>query len=464
MLITKTNPLFELGNGFTFETWINQKTPAPSFGRFFDKGSIVAFINNNAGHSLYKENSLIISVTKDSGSFALNTETNTIKLNEWMHIAVTASKTNQYKVYINGVEVPARLVSGTVGAPKANNTSPLLIGNNLALTRGFNGNIDEVRVWNTERSAADIINNQNTKFVGNEAGLLCYLPIAETEEVFTYDKSALDNTAIAINTGTNFFETPKLLRNFNLVGQLKNVYNEADKSFTFHVSDTFDLTKAVFDFTTNMFSNALINNVVQVSGVTENNVATEFVLTIQGTGLNAELSENYRIKINKGLNTESKLISYKFLTTDNNDLGQNLETAINGVNVVGRAGNVNLSNLIATFETSPKATVFVDGVKQLNNKTVALSYEGQSVIVCVVAENTLSKTYYEINIERTLSNDSFENEIMAVYPNPVTEGEMISLSKEGEVVLYDLIGKKVIESKEKINKINSSGLKPVLIC
>ncbi|RVU90773.1 T9SS C-terminal target domain-containing protein [Flavobacterium columnare] len=460
VLITKTNPLFELGNGFTFETWINQKTPAPSFGRFFDKGSIVAFINNNAGHSLYKENSLIISVTKDSGSFALNTETNTIKLNEWMHIAVTASKTNQYKVYINGVEVPARLVSGTVGAPKANNTSPLLIGNNLALTRGFNGNIDEVRVWNTERSAADIINNQNTKFVGNEAGLLCYLPIAETEEVFTYDKSALDNTAIAINTGTNFFETPKLLRNFNLVGQLKNVYNEADKSFTFHVSDTFDLTKAVFDFTTNMFSNALINNVVQVSGVTENNVAIEFVLTIQGTGLNAELSENYRIKINKGLNTESKLISYKFLTTDNNDLGQNLETAINGVNVVGRAGNVNLSNLIATFETSPKATVFVDGVKQLNNKTVALSYEGQSVIVCVVAENTLSKTYYEINIERTLSNDSFENEIMAVYPNPVTEGEMISLSKEGEVVLYDLIGKKVIESKEKINKINSSGLKP----
>ncbi|AND63798.1 hypothetical protein AX766_04885 [Flavobacterium covae] len=460
ILIAKPNQLFELTNGFTFETWINQKTPAPGFGRFFDKGNIIAFINNNAGHSLYKENSLIISVTKNSETFALNTAANTIKLNEWMHIAVTVSKTNQYKVYINGVEVPARLVSGTVGAVKTNNTSPLLIGNSATLTRGFNGNIDEVRVWNTERSAEEIANNQNVKLTGNEANLLFYLPIAEEEEVFAYDKSALDNTAKASNTGTNFFETPKLLRNFNLVGQLKNVYNEADKSFTFHVSDTFDLTKAIFDFTTNMFSNAVINNVVQVSGVTENNVATEFVLTVLGTGLNAEIIENYTVKIKKGLNAESKLISYKFLTTDNNVLGQNLETIINGVNVVGNKRNANLSNLIATFETSPNATVFIDGVKQLNNKTAALNYDGQSVVVCVVAENTLSKTYYEVSFEESLSNDDFENEIISVYPNPVNEGETITLSKEGKVVIYDLVGKKVLESKDETKTIDLSNLKP----
>ncbi|WP_421497924.1 S8 family serine peptidase [Flavobacterium columnare] len=460
LLITKTNQLFELTNGFTFETWINQKAPAPVFGRFFDKGNITAFINNNEGHSLYKENSLIISVTKNSETFALNTAANTIRLNEWTHIAVTVSKTNQYKVYINGVEVPTRLVSGTVGAVKANNTSPLLIGNNATLTRGFNGYIDEIRVWNTERSAVDIANNQNTKFLGNEENLLFYLPIAEAEEVFVYDKSALDNTAKATNTGVNFLQTPKLLNSLDMIGQSEKVYDEATKTYTFYVPDTFDLTKTIFNFTTNIVSSATINNVVQLSGVTENNVPTDFGFTILGSGLNLNVFEHYIIRIKKGLNTESKLISYKFLSADNNALGKNIETVINGVNVVGNAGNANLSNLIATFETSPNATVFVDGVKQLNNKTVALNYDGQPVIICVVAENTLSKTYYEVNLESALSNDSFENEIISVYPNPVEEGQTILLNKEGEVVIYDLVGKKVLESKEKIRTVDLSGLKP----
>ncbi|MFK7108320.1 S8 family serine peptidase [Flavobacterium oreochromis] len=460
ILITKTNPLFELTNGFTFETWINQKGPSSSFGRFFDKGNITAFVNNNPGHSLYKENSLIVSITKDSGTFALNTDTNTIKQNEWTHIAVTVSTTNQYKVYINGVEVAARLVSGTVGPVRVNNTSPLVIGNSVALNRGFNGNIDEIRVWNTERSATDIANNQNVKLTGNEPNLLFYLPVAESEGIFAYDKTALDNTAKVTNAEVNFFEAPKLLRNFNVVGQLDKVYNEADKSYTVYVSDTFDLTKTRFDFVTNMYSNATVNNLIQVSNVTENDVPTEFVFTVQGTGLNAELSENYTIKIKKGLNPESKLISYKFLATDNNVLGKNIDTVINGVNVVGNAGDANLSNLIATFETSPNATLFVDGVKQLNNKTIALNYDKQLVVVCVVAENTLSRTYYEISLETALSNNDFESEMISVYPNPVAEGQAITLSMEGEVVIYDLLGKKVLESKEKNKILDLSGLKP----
>ncbi len=41
-------------------------------------------------------------------------------------------------------------------------------------TQFYNGDLDEVRIWNTARTQADIQNNMNNQLIGNEAGLVVY--------------------------------------------------------------------------------------------------------------------------------------------------------------------------------------------------------------------------------------------------------------------------------------------------
>jgi len=79
--------------------------------------------------------------------------TNSINLNEWQHVAVTYD--GQYvKFYVNGI--PAGQTTLKAGNLQFT-TSNLLIGNRPVLDRTFNGIIDEVRIWNRSLSDQEIL-------------------------------------------------------------------------------------------------------------------------------------------------------------------------------------------------------------------------------------------------------------------------------------------------------------------
>lgn len=111
-----------------------------------------------------------------------------VNTGSWTHVAVTKDNSN-VKLYING----SLAQSGTV----TNNVSVtnLVIGhfkyqNSLSASRGFPGEIDEVRVWNVVRSATDILNKKDNELTGSETGLVAYYN-------FNQGICGGDNTALA---------------------------------------------------------------------------------------------------------------------------------------------------------------------------------------------------------------------------------------------------------------------------
>jgi hypothetical protein len=80
-----------------------------------------------------------------------------LPLNTWSHVAVTyttAAAGSTLRLYVNGALV--RTVTGTNQNIVAG-TQPLRIGNsNASISEGFNGLIDEVRIYNRALSAAEI--------------------------------------------------------------------------------------------------------------------------------------------------------------------------------------------------------------------------------------------------------------------------------------------------------------------
>ena len=115
--------------------------------------------------------------TNGSGQ-AVSTAAGSIKLGEWQHVAAVVDRTtNRLRIYINGVEAAnGGLAAGTA----LSNSNPLMVGASIEAYPRYVGAIDELRIWNTARSAADISSNKDSILSGAEAGLVGYFKLDET--------------------------------------------------------------------------------------------------------------------------------------------------------------------------------------------------------------------------------------------------------------------------------------------
>ena len=95
--------------------------------------------------------------------------THTLSLTDWTHIAITYDGST-IRGYVNGSEVTTGSASGT-GSGGTNKTR---IGNSVTSDSYASVIIDDVRIWNTQRSETDINNNKSSELVGNESGLVAY--------------------------------------------------------------------------------------------------------------------------------------------------------------------------------------------------------------------------------------------------------------------------------------------------
>lgn len=87
------------------------------------------------------------------------TGTATLPLNTWSHLAVTYGS-SALRLYVNGTQVAVQTVTGSI----TTTTNPLRIGGNTqASGQYFQGRIDEVRIFNTVRTAAQIQSDMNTR-------------------------------------------------------------------------------------------------------------------------------------------------------------------------------------------------------------------------------------------------------------------------------------------------------------
>ena len=156
---------------FTIEAWVRPNAvPASGFVAILNTTSWDA-TNGSSIHFQVENSNLMLAVYGITGGFPYSGYTPTTC---WQHLAVTYDKPNSLvKFYVNGTLVQS--VSRSLPLAKIDAAS---IGSWKGTERYFNGTIDEVRVWNTVRTAADITGNMMTPLVNPESisGLIAYYP------------------------------------------------------------------------------------------------------------------------------------------------------------------------------------------------------------------------------------------------------------------------------------------------
>ncbi|MFY9163328.1 MAG: LamG-like jellyroll fold domain-containing protein [Aquirufa antheringensis] len=151
----------------TTEAWVYWKgSSTEAFSEIFTKDVVqaIAITNGNKLHANFGNGS--------TWSVGLNSTTS-VPLNTWTHVAVTRSSTGVVKMYINGVLDASTNTMNITG----DNAAFRSIGGKRVGTgmQGlFTGAIDNLKVWNIERSDSEISNGMFTELNGDESNLLAY--------------------------------------------------------------------------------------------------------------------------------------------------------------------------------------------------------------------------------------------------------------------------------------------------
>ncbi len=116
-------------------------------------------------------------------------------LNQWTHVAVSYNN-GQIQIYADGLLVDSINGSGAIGDIYPGQENLTIGGRQNAATQRFIGAIDEVRIWNTVRSGAQVSANFDQTLLGNEAGLVGYWQFSETSGLIAIDSTASGNNGL----------------------------------------------------------------------------------------------------------------------------------------------------------------------------------------------------------------------------------------------------------------------------
>ncbi len=145
----------------------------------------------------------------ESGSWVSCRGSIDVNTNEWTHVAAVKNNSS-IQLYVNGLE------DGTGINTNSMIINYMLIGKYVNDEFYFNGEMDEVRIWNTARTANQIRENMCKSITGSEANLLAYYnfnnlsgSILQDLSSNAYDGSLVDmgdgnwTTSIAFNQWLN---------------------------------------------------------------------------------------------------------------------------------------------------------------------------------------------------------------------------------------------------------------------
>lgn len=185
--------IFEITDELTLEAWVKPDTVQPGwFGRMVDKFS---FVDQQGYNMILNDDRLFMEVLSPTGQ-SRSVYGSIIKDGNWHHVAGTFSGT-QMVLYVDGTLDNSDSFSPMTISVSSN---PLNIGNgndgNGYLPMG--GKIDEVRVWNTVRSATEIAQYKDSCLTGNEPGLVGYWRLDEGTGTTVQDLTANGNNGMVM--------------------------------------------------------------------------------------------------------------------------------------------------------------------------------------------------------------------------------------------------------------------------
>jgi len=191
----------DLNRTVTLEAWIKADRLAGTWTPLFYKGG-GALGTRTYSLWLNANGSLDFSTADASGEQHVDTAAGVVGLNQWQHVAAVMDRSTGQgvlKIYVDGVQQASGAVRTTATA--ISSTNSLTIGyatDQPANYAGFEGAIDDIRVWSIARAQADIAQGKNAELTGNEAGLAVYLKANDGSGSTLADSKALGSNSALI--------------------------------------------------------------------------------------------------------------------------------------------------------------------------------------------------------------------------------------------------------------------------
>jgi hypothetical protein len=188
---------------FTIETWVYIRSVA-NYTRVMDfangPGSDNVIITASEG------NSGKIGFHIFNGGSSSNIVTpNAVPLNTWVHVACVFNN-GTGRIYLDGIEV----VSGGLNYPTNVNRTLNYIGKSQYADPYANLRMDEFRIWNVARTAAQIRSGMNISLAGSESGLTAYLRFDEQNGTVSRNFTGSGLNAQMVNGATRALSSAKI--------------------------------------------------------------------------------------------------------------------------------------------------------------------------------------------------------------------------------------------------------------
>lgn len=196
-----TDPALDRTGSLTVEMWVR-------VDRFTDTWMHLLNKVNPAGgqgdHDIYvnANGSIYASTTRADGAReTIQTAAGALVAGQWAHVAVVHDRgAGQQRIYVNGTLLREEAMSTQIGR---NSGGPLLVGMGLEQDNsygGFEGAVDDLRLWAAARSGAEIADTYQQVLTGTEDDLILNLPLDEVAtDRTTADTSATGAAARLVN-------------------------------------------------------------------------------------------------------------------------------------------------------------------------------------------------------------------------------------------------------------------------
>ncbi|WP_329806993.1 LamG-like jellyroll fold domain-containing protein [Flavobacterium facile] len=194
---------FDFTNQMTVEVWVKSSVAPDEWDALVIKG--------DNSWRLHLNSTGTVNFTCSGTTSSQVNSTSSVTDGNWHHVVGTLGG-NSIKIYIDGVLENVVATSGNIN----NTVDQVLIGNNPTFgPRHFNGNMEDVRIWNVARTAEQINGSKNCELQGNETGLVANYK-------FNQGLDAADNTAITSLTDATANANNGTLVNFTKTGTTSN--------------------------------------------------------------------------------------------------------------------------------------------------------------------------------------------------------------------------------------------------
>ncbi|MTE26690.1 LamG-like jellyroll fold domain-containing protein [Winogradskyella ouciana] len=193
-----------LNTGLTYQAWIKTSSTANSSGYGGNSAlNILGDRTNNVWNSFGITNG-ILEYHHFTGSWQVISASQPINDDQWHHVAVTHNQsTDVVTLYIDGIEVN----SSTIGYADGGGFGKVgidAVGGSFSASNDagdlFEGELDEVRIWDKALTDEEIYNTYNKALVGDEIGLVVYFDFEDgPNSTILTDKTSNNNTGTLTN-------------------------------------------------------------------------------------------------------------------------------------------------------------------------------------------------------------------------------------------------------------------------